>query len=216
MLKSFIIPQYNEQKLKNSSCPGVFHLDYIRKEVNLTIEEYKKLITSRDPSDKPFDVTCNYEIKKRYNSVWSSINKRASIKTREPIYASDIEGTLFPETMKRWNLNRFTPNDSVLHEMNEDEWMKGIHYSFLYIGSKGSMFSFHVEDQNLNSISYLHEGAPKVWYGVPLEDSPQFEELVKKGTNDYTDCDKPMRHKSIFTNRKLLESAKFDITEVCS
>lgn len=78
------------------------------------------------------------------------------------IYASDVEGTLFPETMKRWDINRFTSDDSVLHKMNEDECMKGIHWSFLNIGSRGSLFSFHVEDQNLNSISFLHEGVPKV------------------------------------------------------
>lgn len=187
-----------------------YNLENQVKEVNLTVDEYKELVTNRDPKDTPFDGKCNHEVEKRIKSVMSTIT------TRTPIYASDIEGTLFPETMKRWNINAFTSDDSLLHRMDKDEWIPGIHYSFVYIGSRGSLFSFHVEDQNLNSISFLHEGAPKIWYGASSEYSPRFEELMRQGTTDYEKCDMPMRHKTIFINRKLLEEAEFDIIEVCS
>lgn len=215
MLKSVLIPRYNKQKVTPSAYRGIYTLEntITEKQVPLTIEEYKELVMNEDPNDKPFNIECKHEIEKKMKSIWSTI------KTRSPIYASDVEGSLFPETMKRWNINKFTSDDPLLHEMNEDEWMDGIHYSFLYVGSKGSLFSFHVEDQNLNSISYLHEGAPKVWYGVSAEFGPQFEDLMMKAKdpNDmYAECDKPMRHKTIFIDRKLLENAEFNVTEVCS
>ena len=36
----------------------------------------------------------------------------------------------------------------------------------LYFGMLFSMFCWHVEDNYMYSVSYLHEGAPKTWYGV--------------------------------------------------
>ena len=34
----------------------------------------------------------------------------------------------------------------------------------LYFGMLFSMFCWHVEDNYMYSVSYLHEGAPKTWY----------------------------------------------------
>jgi hypothetical protein len=36
----------------------------------------------------------------------------------------------------------------------------------LYFGMLFSMFCWHVEDNYMYSVSYLHEGAPKTWFGV--------------------------------------------------
>lgn len=41
--------------------------------------------------------------------------------------------------------------------------MPGIQKPYIYFGTTFSLFAFHLEDGNLNSINYLHEGAPKVW-----------------------------------------------------
>ena len=50
----------------------------------------------------------------------------------------------------------------------------------LYLGMLFSMFCWHVEDNYMYSVSYLHEGAPKTWYGVPPADAHAFEEVHAK------------------------------------
>ena len=42
-----------------------------------------------------------------------------------------------------------------------------------------SSFCWHNEDNFLFSINYLHEGAPKLWYGVPGASANIFEEAMR-------------------------------------
>ena len=41
-----------------------------------------------------------------------------------------------------------------------------------------STFCWHVEDDYLHSINYLHQGAPKTWYGIPSDKANKFEKAV--------------------------------------
>jgi hypothetical protein len=41
----------------------------------------------------------------------------------------------------------------------------GVTTPFLYHGTAGSTFTWHVEDQQFYSANYMHFGASKVWYG---------------------------------------------------
>lgn len=47
----------------------------------------------------------------------------------------------------------------------------------LYNGMLFSMFCWHVEDSNMYSASYLHEGATKTWYGVSPRDAAAFDRV---------------------------------------
>jgi JmjC domain, hydroxylase len=54
--------------------------------------------------------------------------------------------------------------------------MPGINHSMFYIGQLFTRFCWHLEDANLNSISFLHEGsAEKIWYIIPPTSSNVFE-----------------------------------------
>lgn len=46
--------------------------------------------------------------------------------------------------------------------------MLGIQTPFTYIGMALSMAGFHLEDGNLPSILFLHDGKPKFWYAFVL------------------------------------------------
>ena len=48
----------------------------------------------------------------------------------------------------------------------------------LYFGSWRSMFGWHTEDMDLFSINFLHTGAPKLWYGIPVAQAERFENLA--------------------------------------
>jgi jumonji domain-containing protein 2 len=59
------------------------------------------------------------------------------------------------------------------------EKLTGLNTSFLFIGAWKTFFNWHIEDLDLSAINILHEGAPKVWYGVHPEDRRLFESIIK-------------------------------------
>ena len=56
---------------------------------------------------------------------------------------------------------------------------------WLYFGMMFATFCWHVEDNYLYSINYMHEGKPKIWYGVPSSDANKFDEACKRLVPDY-------------------------------
>jgi len=43
----------------------------------------------------------------------------------------------------------------------------GIYTRYLYRGTPGSVFTWHVEDYHLYSANYYIDGADKIWYMIP-------------------------------------------------
>ncbi|TMW63686.1 hypothetical protein Poli38472_002627 [Pythium oligandrum] len=83
--------------------------------------------------------------------------------------------------MDDWNLNNLPKlSGSVLQHLDED--IKGVMVPWIYMGMCFSTFCWHVEDHNFYSISYVHCGAPKTWYGVPCHKAEYFESVMKKLT----------------------------------
>ena len=58
------------------------------------------------------------------------------------------------------------------------EELPGVTRAMLYFGSWRSMFGWHTEDMDLFSINFLHTGAPKLWYGIPVAQAERFENLA--------------------------------------
>jgi len=57
---------------------------------------------------------------------------------------------------------------------------EGINTNFLYIGSRGSHFSCHVEDSLLQSTSYLQKGSNKFWFFFPAPERPRAERVMRE------------------------------------
>eukprot|EP00027_Filamoeba_sp_ATCC50430_P002798 CAMPEP_0168545640 /NCGR_PEP_ID=MMETSP0413-20121227/3067_1 /TAXON_ID=136452 /ORGANISM="Filamoeba nolandi, Strain NC-AS-23-1" /LENGTH=899 /DNA_ID=CAMNT_0008575753 /DNA_START=158 /DNA_END=2857 /DNA_ORIENTATION=- len=103
-------------------------------------------------------------------------------------YGSDLDvgchGSGFPNTKEwleqasGWNLNKFAKfPGSLLNFLPES--ISGVTIPMMYVGMLFSTFCWHVEDNYLYSINYIHHGAPKVWYGIPEHAATKFEEVMK-------------------------------------
>lgn len=88
------------------------------------------------------------------NEFWETLGSK-----NERLYGMENETSLF--NCEHWNLNKFTPTESLIH--NEKNPMPGITKPYLYVGGLFTGFGFHAEDGNLNSINYNHSGATKIW-----------------------------------------------------
>lgn len=86
-----------------------------------------------------------------------------------------------------------------------DQKIQGVNTPYVYIGSWKTMFGWHKEDMDLQSINYLHCGKPKFWYAVDLDSSQRFEEFVRTKFPDYfKECPEYIRHKTTLISPSLL------------
>jgi hypothetical protein len=119
---------------------------------------------------------------------------------RKPTYGADLEGSLFDDDRcKDWNLKHLGTILDLAPSAS------GVHRPYLYVGMYGSMFCFHVEDTDLYGINFLHTGAAKTWYTVPLRARSQFEALCERLYPDhYRGCRQFMRHKQMLLSIDVL------------
>lgn len=68
----------------------------------------------------------------------------------------------------------------------------GIMTPFCYFGEKYTGFVMHTEDVDSSSLNFHHFGAPKTWYGVPLENADSLERSMRV---NYANCKAYLRHK---------------------
>lgn len=128
---------------------------------------------------------CLRFIEKRWKKM------KTESKNTEPLFSHGLRDVLkFGESLEEllskyandgWNLNNLPKlPGSVLQHLDED--IKGVMVPWIYMGMCFSTFCWHVEDHNFYSISYLHCGAPKTWYGVPSEKADKFEATMRELT----------------------------------
>lgn len=115
----------------------------------------------------------------------------------EPMYGADMLGSLFHEKKtKSWNVAKL-PN--LLDLM--DEKLPGVNDAYLYAGLWKATFSWHLEDQDLYSINYLHFGAPKQWYSIPQSQNTKFYKLMLDiFDEDHKNCLEFLRHKTFLAS----------------
>lgn len=74
----------------------------------------------------------------------------------------------------KWNIRNLNTQGLLRHA----EQMHGINIPMYYAGGAFSYFPYHVEDEDLCSLSYLHYGSPKIWYVTPPSNKISFERFV--------------------------------------
>ncbi|KAI9500407.1 JmjC domain, hydroxylase-domain-containing protein [Coemansia spiralis] len=121
-----------------------------------------------------------------------------------PMYGADVLGTLFPEYEKfpHWNIRNLP---GLLRRIGQR--MPGVNDPYLYLGMWKATFAWHVEDMDLYSINYIHFGAPKSWYTIPIEAHSRFEMSMQNVfANDYKNCSQFLRHKAFLLSPRFLAS----------
>lgn len=119
----------------------------------------------------------------------------------EPMYGADMLGTVFGDASRPWNVAHL-PNLLDLME----EKLPGVNDAYLYAGLWKASFSWHLEDQDLYSINYLHFGAPKQWYSIPQVQAGRFFDLMKEIFHEhYKSCPEFLRHKTFIASPQFLE-----------
>ncbi|XP_058102102.1 lysine-specific demethylase REF6-like isoform X2 [Magnolia sinica] len=109
-------------------------------------------------------------------------------------YAGDIPGSGFaPVSAKRqresggqalavadtaWNMREVSRAKGSLLRFVEEEVL-GVTSPAVDVGMAFSWFAWHVEDHDFHGLNYLHVGAEKTWYGVPMDAAAAFEEVVR-------------------------------------
>uniref|UniRef100_A0A7S0F3M4 JmjC domain-containing protein n=1 Tax=Hanusia phi TaxID=3032 RepID=A0A7S0F3M4_9CRYP len=112
------------------------------------------------------------------NSVfWEHIHRTNSCTF---LYGSDLTGTACSEDTGNWNLEKFS-NDSLLGMIRSsgDPDICGVNLPMLYVGHAFAMFGWHIEDNALYSLNYMHKGSAKTWYGIPGHEAQSMEEVAK-------------------------------------
>ncbi|EGW35383.1 uncharacterized protein SPAPADRAFT_64512 [Spathaspora passalidarum NRRL Y-27907] len=128
----------------------------------------------------------------------------------EPMYGADMIGSIFPPNIKSWNVAHL-PN--ILDLM--DRKIPGVNDAYLYAGLWKATFAWHLEDQDLYSINYLHFGAPKQWYSIPQEYRDKFFNLMKEiFREEYNHCHEFLRHKTFLVSPQVLEKHGIKVNHI--
>lgn len=139
--------------------------------------------------------TCNVPLDQVENEYWrlvSSLFDTVSVEYGADLHCNEF-GSGFPSQSTKellhedeldyidhpWNLNN-TPvaEGSVFRYINTN--ISGMIIPWMYVGMCFSTFCWHNEDHWTYSISYLHYGEPKTWYGVPGSQAENFERSMKR------------------------------------
>lgn len=130
-------------------------------------------------------------LEREYWRILSTVNKNnVSVQYGIDLDTS-VHGSGFPKSLANvsaenafyvstpWNLNNISRSDGSVFK-HFDLIIDGMVKPWIYTGMCFSTFCWHVEDQFSFSISYMHHGDSKTWYGVPGSYAEMFERAAKQ------------------------------------
>ncbi|CAK77676.1 unnamed protein product (macronuclear) [Paramecium tetraurelia] len=124
------------------------------------------------------------QIRQNEIEFWSIVDFPDRYSEVEVEYAADLLATKYAtgyQDGQLGNLSNINKNcNSIFQVLQEKSEMSGISVPWLYLGMKYANFCWHKEDLNLNSMNYMHAGAPKTWYAIPPSHSEKFLQYFNK------------------------------------
>ena len=124
-----------------------------------------------------------------------------SLSFNQPMYAADMPGSLFDDSVSSWNVAHL---ENLLDVLGTK--VPGVNTAYLYMGMWKATFAWHLEDVDLYSINYIHFGAPKQWYSISQADARKFEAAMKQvWPVDAKQCDQFLRHKTYLISPDVLQ-----------
>ncbi|KAK7396440.1 hypothetical protein VNO78_17451 [Psophocarpus tetragonolobus] len=97
-----------------------------------------------------------------------------------PTDSDPVETCTYPEYLKSgWNLNNILSLSGSLLSFESSEDSRNFAPK-IHVGMCFCPHNWKVEEHHLYSLSYVHLGEPKVWYGIPGRFSVNFETIWKK------------------------------------
>ncbi|KAF3436140.1 hypothetical protein FNV43_RR23232 [Rhamnella rubrinervis] len=110
-----------------------------------------------------------------------------------PTETNPLETSRYPEDLNSgWNLNNLArlPASLLSFESNDTSH---ILVPRARIGMCFSSLQWRVAEHHLYTLSYMHMGAPKIWYCIPAKYSTKFEAVMKKLSPDTLEAELPRR-----------------------
>jgi hypothetical protein len=146
-----------------------------------------------------FTTKSSYRLEDIESKFWALCRASSDIQV---LYASDLDSGDFSEgtfaekfTYPTWDLRKLSlSSESILRHLPGAEAITGVSRPWLYLGSFYSSFCWHSEDHFLCSISYLHSGAPKIWYTIPGEYRAKMDQVMATLLPDLYTANKDLSH----------------------
>ena len=199
----------------NTNAPGIYQLQNIERYKKYSIFQWKEMAKTRKPprrkqrgksetethsKDIPFyNINTSEYTDDRCKEL--ETNYWRSLSYSEPMYGADTMGSVFDKSITAWNVAHL-PNLLDLME----EKLPGVNQAYLYAGLWKASFAWHLEDQDLYLINYLHFGAPKQWYLIPQSQHEEFYALMVDLFHDeFKQCSEFLRHKTFMVSPAYLE-----------
>ena len=127
----------------------------------------------------------NMEISK-YIALQKEIQSREGVGTVEEFFQTSYSSKEFlyihdfKKSTKIFDVRRKGLHWDLPNECGISAGIDGISSPWFYIGSRFSMFPWHLEDYNRRSINFNFCGASKMWFGVHQDDIPRVESILNE------------------------------------
>lgn len=205
----FLLNDHGEQSFERTKIAGIYEKDVKLHTNCITLREFKEKIEWNENEGRNFDSKKGVEncIADFWKMLAEATDNKKRVNRKPIYYAGDNPGTLFPDQLKEWNLDKLTERDSIIHSLPRNKWNFTTHQSVMFAGGKNSCFAMHAEDRWLHAISYNHWGAPKVWYGIKRKYRYALLQGVT-GCLEDNDCSNLLHHKTLFLSPNVLKEMK--------